>query len=132
MPDQEHGGILGRRRRANAPAGEKRTKRYTVKVTPSEQTALEARAAEAGIDVPRLLFEAALAPDVETHAERKQAIAELFALRREVASIANNANQLAKYANTEHRFPKEAEAVLREFRELYPQLSAAVDRLAEP
>jgi len=132
MADQEHGGILGRRRRANAPAGERRTKRYTVKATPTEQAELEARAKEAGVDVPRLMFEAALAADVETSAERKQVIAELFAMRREVGSIANNVNQLAKFANTESRFPREAAAVVREFRELYPKLSAAVDRLAEP
>lgn len=132
MPDQENGGILGRRRRANAPAGEKRAKRYTVKASAREQAELEARARAAGVDVPRLMFEAALASDVETSAERKQAIAELFALRREVGSIANNANQLAKYANTESRFPKEAEAVVAEFRALYPRLSAAVERLAEP
>lgn len=132
MPDQEPRGILGRRRRANAPAGEKRSKRYTVKASSSEQAELEARARAAGVDVPRLLFEAALASDVETNAERKQAIAELFAMRREVGSIANNVNQLAKYANTESRFPKEAEALVAEFRALYPKLSAAVDRLAEP
>ncbi|MEJ6490209.1 MobC family plasmid mobilization relaxosome protein [Leucobacter sp. USCH14] len=69
---------------------------------------------------------------VSVEAERKQAIAELFAIRREVGSIANNVNQLAKYANTESRFPKEAEALVAEFRALYPKLSAAVDRLAEP
>lgn len=132
MPDQEPRGILGRRRRANAPAGEKRSKRYTVKATASEEGELEARARAAGVDVPRLMFEAALASDVETSAERKQAIAELFAVRREVGSIANNVNQLAKFANTESRFPKEAEAVVAEFRALYPRLSAAVDRLAEP
>jgi len=101
-------------------------------VTATEQAALEARANAAGVDVPRLMFEAALASDVETSAERKRAIAELFAVRREVGSIANNVNQLAKYANTEGHFPREAEAVVAEFRQLYPRLSAAVDLLGEP
>lgn len=130
MAEKDSGGVLGRRRRANAPAGERRSKRYTVKATATEQAELEARAAAAGIDVPRLMFEAALSSSVETNAERKQVIAELFAVRREVGTIANNVNQLARYANTEGRFPAEAEAVVAEFRELYPRLSAAVDRLA--
>ena len=117
MADQDRGGVLGRRRRANAPAGERRSKRYTVKVTAAEQAELEARATAAGVDVPRLMFESALSSSVETSAERKRAIAELFAVRREVGTIANNVNQLARYANTEGRFPAEAEAVVAEFRQ---------------
>lgn len=123
--------MLGRRRRANAPAGERRSKRYTVKVTAAEQAELDVRAAAAGVDVPRLMFEAAMASNVEISAERKQVIAALFAVRREVGTIANNVNQLARFANTEGRFPAEAEAVVAEFRDLYPRLSAAVDRLAD-
>ena len=101
-----------------------------MKVTAAEQAELEARATAAGVDVPRLMFEAALSSSVETSAERKRAIAELFAVRREVGTIANNVNQLARYANTEGRFPAEAEAVVAEFRNLSPRLSAATDRLA--
>ena len=52
---------------------------------------------------------------------------------REVAEIAENLNQLARYANTEGTFPAEAEAeaVTVEFRALFPMVTAAVDRLAD-
>ena len=50
---------------------------------------------------------------------------------REVAEIAENLNQLARYANTEGTFPAEAEAVTVEFRALSPRVTAAVDRLGD-
>ena len=50
---------------------------------------------------------------------------------REVAGIATNLNQLARYANTEGTFPAEAEAVTAEFRALFRRVTAAVDRLAD-
>jgi hypothetical protein len=87
-------------RRANATPGEKRSKRYPVTVTPTEAAELEAKAAAAGMSVPRLLHESAKSSHVETSTERKAAIAELFSIRREVAGIATNLNQLARYANT--------------------------------
>jgi hypothetical protein len=124
-------GVFGRRRRANATPGEKRSKRYPVTVTPTEAAELEAKAAAAGMTVPRLLHESAKSAHVETSTERKAAIAELFSIRREVAGIATNLNQLARYANTEGIFPAEAEVVTAEFRALFPRVTAAVDRLAD-
>ena len=100
-------------------------------VTPTEAAELEAKAAAAGMTVPRLLHESAKSAHVETSTERKAAIAELFSVRREVAGIATNLNQLARYANTEGTFPAEAEAVTAEFRALFPRVTAAVDRLAD-
>ena len=130
MTDSQDRGVFGRRRRANAAPGEKRSKRYPVTVTEREAVELEAKAAAVGMTVPRLLHESAKSADVETSTERKQVIAELFHIRREVASIANNVNQLARFANTEGVFPDEAAAVVAEFRDLYPRISDAVDRLA--
>lgn len=128
--DRGSGQVFGRRRRANA-AGERRAKRYAVTVTAAEDAELRAKADAAGMSVPRLLHESAKSANVETSTERKAAIAELFAVRRSVATIANNVNQLAKFANTEGFFPVEAEAVTAEFRELYPRIREAVDRLAD-
>ncbi len=131
MSERGSGQLFGRRRRANAAAGEKRSKRYPVTVTEAEAAELEAKAAAAGMTVPRLLHESAKSAHVETSTERKAAIAELFSVRREVAGIATNLNQLARYANTEGTFPAEAEAVTAEFRALFPRVTAAVDRLAD-
>ncbi|MGV8970616.1 MAG: MobC family plasmid mobilization relaxosome protein [Microbacteriaceae bacterium] len=124
-------GVFGRRRRANVLPGEKRSKRYPVTVTPAEAAELEVKAAAAGMSVPRLLHESAKSSHVETSTGRKAAIAELFGLRREVAGIATNLNQLARFANTEGTFPAEAVAVTAEFRALFVRVTAAVDRLAE-
>ncbi|WP_189607837.1 plasmid mobilization relaxosome protein MobC [Mycetocola manganoxydans] len=46
-----------------------------------------------------------------------------------MANVANNVNQLARFANTESTFPAEAEAIVQEYRALVPRLSAALDRL---
>ena len=131
MSESSDRGLFGRRRRANAAAGEKRSKRYPVTVTPSEAAELEAKAAAAGMSVPRLLHESARSAHVESSTERKAAIAELFSIRQEVAGIATNLNQLARCANTKGTFPVEAAAVTAEFRALFPRVSAAVDRLAD-
>ena len=131
MSERGSGQLFGRRRRANATPGEKRSKRYPVTVPEAEAAEHEAKAAAAGMTVPRLLHESAKSAHVETSTERKAAIVELFSVRREVAGIATNLNQLARYANTEGTFPAEAEAVTAEFRALFPRVTAAVDRLAD-
>ena len=63
-----------------------------------EHQQLRERAAELSVSVPRLLVESALdgrmTPDV-----RRAEIAELFEIRRLLATVANNVNQLAKSAN---------------------------------
>ena len=60
--------------------------------------------------MPRLLVESALS-GVETPAERRAWIAELFELRRLLATVANNVNQLAKVANTSGELPAGARLV---------------------
>ena len=70
-----------------------------VTLTEEEQRELRERAAGLGVSVPRLLVESALC-GVETPAERRAWMAELFELRRLLATVANNVNQLAKVANT--------------------------------
>jgi Bacterial mobilisation protein (MobC) len=69
-----------------------------VTLTEAEREQLRARAAELGVSVPRLMVESALS-GVETPTDRKQQIAELFELRRLLATVANNVNQLARSAN---------------------------------
>ncbi len=53
------------------------------------------------VSVPRLLVECALAVTPgQTVTDRRDAIAELFALHRLLTSIANNVNQLARAVNS--------------------------------
>lgn len=130
VSEQSESRLFGRSRRANVRGESKRDKRYEVSVTPEEDAQLRARAAVHGVTVPRLLFESAMSAHVQTDTDLKAAIVEIFAVRRLLANLANNANQLAKYANSEGAFPAEAEAIVTEYRELVPRLSAAIEMLA--
>ncbi|WP_374070159.1 MobC family plasmid mobilization relaxosome protein [Rathayibacter sp. SD072] len=117
--------LFGRKRRPNVPEG-RREKRYVVKVTASEDVQLRARAEVREVTVARLLFESAMDSNVVTAAERKEAVAMLFKLQREMSTVANNVNQIARYANTERRFVAEAEDVLVEYRALSRQIESAL------
>lgn len=131
MTEENERKLFGRKRRRNAPAGESRDKVYRVYVNDEEDVQLRARAAVRAVTVPRLLFESAMNVHVETSTDRKAAIAELFAIRRLLANIASNANQIAKYANTERTFPAEASAIVDEYRAIVPELQKVVRRLAD-
>jgi len=69
-----------------------------VKLTETEREQLRAKAAELEVSVPRLMVESALS-GVETPTDRRRMIAELFEVRRLLATVANNVNQLARAAN---------------------------------
>jgi hypothetical protein len=76
-----------------------------VKLTEQERGELRCRAAELGVSVPRLLVESALGGSAGTATERHREIAELFEVRRLLATVANNVNQLARMANTTGELP---------------------------
>lgn len=124
------GRLFGRRRRANVPVEERRTKRYEVPVSPAEDAHLRARAEVLDVTVPRLLFESAMNAQVRTDTEWKLVGAELFRVSRLLKSVSDNMNQLARFANTEGVFPAAAEDVYAEYRRLVPKLEATLDRLA--
>jgi hypothetical protein len=69
-----------------------------VKLTETEREQLRTRAGELGVSVPRLMVEAALS-GVETPTDRRRMMAELLEVRRLLATVANNVNQLARSAN---------------------------------
>ena len=119
-----------RRRRANVEGG--RTGSHRVKTSPSEEALLVQLAAAQGVTVARLLVESALAGDRETAVARRDAIVELFAVRRLLAAVSNNVNQVARHANAGEDFPAEATATLAAVRRLVPRIDAAVDALAQP
>ncbi len=129
MAEQSERRLFGRQRRANS-ATPRDAGRYVVKTNADEDAQLRARAVVAGVTVPRFLVEAGLNAHVETSTERKQTIAELFALSRTLGTVANNVNQLARYANTEGRFPEEAEAVVAEYRGLSARIDETIRLLA--
>jgi hypothetical protein len=84
-----------RRERQAQPRGVEQKVRLSLE----ERRQLRERAADLGVSVPRLLVESALSGG-ETPTDRRAMIAELFEVRRLLATVANNVNQLAKVANT--------------------------------
>ncbi len=86
------------------------------------------------ITVPRLLVEAALAADEGqgslTHSERRNAIIELFALHRLLASISLNVNQIAKATNATGQVQAEMTATLQKARQVAERIDDAVDTLS--
>jgi Bacterial mobilisation protein (MobC) len=93
---------LGRTRRQRQ--AQPRSAEQKVMLSIEEQRRLRVRASELRVSVPRLMVEAALS-DVETPADRRAWIAELFELRRLLATVANNVNQLTKAANISGDLP---------------------------
>jgi Mobilization protein NikA len=86
----------GRRRRGRE-AGSRRVFQQ-VRLNQAEHRELRERAAALGVSVPRLMVEAAL-EGRQTPTERRNEIAALFEVRRLLATVANNVNQLARSAN---------------------------------
>lgn len=101
-----------------------------VKVTAQEEAALKLRAQERGITIPRLMLESALAPQGEGASERREALVELFRVRRQLAGVATNVNQIAHAVNTDGRLPIGSAATLARIEEIVGKLDAAIDGLA--
>jgi len=121
---------FARRRRANVEGG--RPHRHEVKVSPEEEGILLRLAAEQRVTVPRLLVESTLTARSETPSERRNAMAELFALHRLLASISNNVNQMAKATNATGEVQEELSATLSAVRRTALRIDDAIDGLSLP
>lgn len=117
-----------RRRRANVPGGRRHS--HEVKVTPEEEALLLQRAEAQRVTIPRLLVEAALAPQGETPTQRRELLAEMFAVNRLLGNLANNVNQIAKATNATGEWQAETAATLSAVRRTSVRIDAAIDRLA--
>jgi hypothetical protein len=126
---------LTRRRQANVPGG--RRIRHPVKVTEEQEAQLQALAAvHGGISIPRLLVESTLSAGVLPDVDRRAVLEELFTIRRGLAGVANNVNQLTRMAHVEG-IPNtdEIDAALRWLREMAgpgARLDEAIERVAGP
>jgi uncharacterized protein (DUF1778 family) len=119
------------RRRARQPrVSGGRPHKHTVRLSDKEQEQIEARAIVAGVSVPRLMVESALAGDAETASERRALVAEFLAVRRLLSAVSNNVNQLAKVANSTGETPPELSATLHATARVIKRLDNATARLA--
>jgi len=126
-PSRPPSRTLPRRRRANA--AKPRDRQQLVWLTAEEKLALVSRAAEENVSVSRLLVESALAGG-ESPEGRRAVMVELLQLRRLLATIANNVNQLARAANVSGEVSPRAEATFADVRDLMLRIDVTVDELA--
>jgi hypothetical protein len=119
--DREHAAVtmIGARQHA-----------HQVKVTAQEEAALKLRAQEHGVTIPRLMLESALAPAGHGASERREALVELFRVRRQLAGVATNVNQIAHAVNSDGRLPIGSAATLARIEEVVGKLDAAIEDLA--
>lgn len=119
----------GRRRRANVAGG--RPRRHEVKVSAEEEGILLRLAEAQRITIPRLLVESTLAAaSGQTITERRELIAELFAIHRLLGAVSNNLNQLTRKTHALGEWQPETRATLERVREISARLDEAVDRLS--
>jgi hypothetical protein len=100
-----------------------RPRAVKIRFTDPEYDAIVARAAEARVSVQRYLVERALSRVAPAHRAAPSALtAELAAIRRLTANLANNMNQIAHWLNAggdpDARIPAAADAVIRVTRRL--------------
>ena len=119
---------LARRRRANAPDG--RPREHKVRVSAHEEALLQLLAEREQVTVPRLLVEAALARGGDTPTERRATLVELFGVRRQLAGLATNVNQIAHAVNTDGRMPIGSAAELAQIEDVVGKIDAAIEALA--
>jgi plasmid stability protein len=85
-----------------------------VRLTEDEDRQIRYRAAQHGFSPQRFLTEAALSGSAESATARRQAALEVQAARVVLKGMANNLNQLAKWANANHVFPDGLDRMVRD------------------
>jgi uncharacterized protein (DUF1778 family) len=100
-----------------------------VRLAQSEHDELRRRAEMAGVSVQRFLFDAAMAGTAAATAERRRAKADAERARLVLTNIANNVNQLAKWANTNYYLPHTVADVLADIRRATVVVAETTERL---
>lgn len=114
MADADPNAARSRRRRRLPNLRGGKRKYHQVGLTPEQEMELQARAAQFGVTVPRLLVQSAFersGPKLEP----EQVLAledELFQMRGYLRALSNNVNQIAKAANATGSVGRELEATL--------------------
>jgi hypothetical protein len=100
-----------------------------VRLSDRELGQLEERAERASVSLQRFLFEAAMSGSAAQSAERRQAAGDAQRARIVLTGVANNINQLAKWANTNHVLPDGFNDALDEVRRASTVLAETTKRL---
>ena len=105
-----------------SPGG--RTRVIYVRVTEEEDREIRRRAVKHRRSAQRFLIETALSESTQLSAERSRAQRDAEMARIVLARLANNVNQLAKWANTNHAMPADLD-------DLIHDLGRAVDTVEQ-
>jgi hypothetical protein len=100
-----------------------------VRLSDRELGQLQERAERACVSLQRFLFEAAMSGSAAQSAERRQAAGDAQRARIVLTGVANNVNQLAKWANTNHVLPDGFSDALDEVRRATAVLTETTKRL---
>jgi uncharacterized protein (DUF1778 family) len=93
-----------------SPGG--RTRVIYVRVTEEEDREIRRRAVKHRRSAQRFLIETALSESTQLSAERSRAQRDAEMARIVLARLANNVNQLAKWANTNHAMPADLDDLI--------------------
>lgn len=93
-----------------SPGG--RHQRLVVRLTEEEERQIRHRADEKSLSAPRFVIEAALSGSAESATARRHAAVEVRAARVILKGVANNLNQLTKWANANHVLPAHLDALM--------------------
>ena len=100
-----------------------------VRLSDRELGLLRERAERACVSLQRFLFEAAMSGSAAQSAERRRATGDAERARIVLTGVANNVNQLAKWANTNHVLPDGFNDALDEVRRATTVLAETTERL---
>jgi hypothetical protein len=100
-----------------------------VRLSDRELGQLTERAERASVSLQRFLFEAAMSGSAAQSAQRRQAAGDAQRARIVLTEVANNVNQLAKWANANHVLPDGLNDALDEVRRATTVLTETTERL---
>ena len=110
-----------------SPGG--RQSRLNVRLTEEEECQIRLRADECGLSAQRFLIEAAMSGTAAAAAERRRARRDAERAHFVLASVSNNLNQLAKWANSNHVLPDTFAGALEDTRRATTAVTASTERL---
>jgi uncharacterized protein (DUF1778 family) len=100
-----------------------------VRLTEEEERRIRQQAEGAGLSAQRFVVEAALSGSATAAAQRRRAQRDAERARLILASISNNVNQLAKWANTNHALPETFAACIDDIRRATSAVTDTTQRL---
>jgi uncharacterized protein (DUF1778 family) len=100
-----------------------------VRLTEEEERQIRHRAERAGLSAQRFVVESALSGSAAVAAQRRRAQRDAERARLILASISNNVNQLAKWANTNHVLPETFTACIDDIRRATSAVTDTTQRL---